>query len=141
MAKITTGSTFGLTKQQLQAVEMRAEGFTTKQIAMALFDVRDERGAECDPKKLEKAIIKVRSWWNNPRAIELHRALLKEFLGDLAGRAIQKLGQQLDDKNGWLVNKAANDILSKTGALGDDDKQIVVKVEGMPEIGVPDEEE
>ena len=45
-----------------------------------------------------------------------------------------------DDKWGFLSNKAANDLLNRYWAvvMGEDDKQIVVKVEGMPDLGTPD---
>jgi len=38
------------------------------------------------------------------------------------------------------VNKAANDILSRflPNIMGENDKQVVVKVEGMPTLGTPD---
>lgn len=140
MAKITTGSTFGVTTAQLQAVQMRADGFSIDRIAMALFDVRDSTGGGADPNKLRKAKEKIRKWWKDPKVIEMYKAILTEYLGDLTGAAVKKLGEQLDNKNGWLANKAANDILSRTNVFADEDKKVVVKVEGMPVIGVPDEE-
>lgn len=49
----------------------------------------------------------------------------------------------MDDSNAWLANKAANDVLTRFGPaiMGEDDKQIVVQVQGMPELGEPVDEE
>ena len=41
----------------------------------------------------------------------------------------------------WLQNKAANDLLNygKNQIYGDEEKAINVRIEGMPDIGSPEE--
>lgn len=52
------------------------------------------------------------------------------------------LAQAKSKSNDWLANKAANDCLTFAGRIGavanEDEKEVVVRVEGMPEIGTPD---
>ena len=64
------------------------------------------------------------------------------------GPALNKLSEQMhcDEKDDslkakWMANKAANDILlySKGVITGADDNTMVVKFEGMPELGEPEE--
>jgi hypothetical protein len=64
------------------------------------------------------------------------------------GPALNKIAEQMrcDEKDDslkakWMANKAANDILmySKGVITGADDNTMVVKIEGMPELGTPEE--
>jgi hypothetical protein len=51
-------------------------------------------------------------------------------------------GQLRKEDQAWLQNKAANDLLNygKSQIFGDEERAIHVKVEGMPEIGSPDDD-
>ena len=56
--------------------------------------------------------------------------------------AIERLEKQVDSDNDWVANKAANDYINlakTTGVFESGEKAIHVKVEGMPEIGSPDD--
>jgi len=56
--------------------------------------------------------------------------------------AISRLEKQIDSDNDWIANKAANDYISlakATGILQTEEKAVHVQVEGLPEIGSPDE--
>ena len=143
MAKITTGYTFGITKQQLQVAELLAEGVKPNEIARICFDIRAEDGVSVDEAKEAKARAKVRRWMRDPKVQEAYRALLREFIVPEFARAAAKLASQIDDPNGWLANKAANDIITRFDAavMGAEDREITVKVEGMPKMGTPDEAE
>jgi len=57
--------------------------------------------------------------------------------------AVDRLEKQIDNDNDWVANKAANDYigLAKTvGIFQSEEKAINVRIEGMPEIGSPDDE-
>ncbi len=72
---------------------------------------------------------------------EYYRTLVTEWSMHHVGRALNKLSEQIDSKQPWLANKAANDVLiqSKQMMTGMDDGTVVVRVEGMPELGTPDD--
>jgi len=140
MAKYTTGSTLGVTRQQMQAVRLISDGLSTKEVARLVFDVRDDTNpAINDEKKIQRGMEKIRRWMRDPKVMEAYRAVLREAMMPAMGKASAKLVQQIDNGNDWLANKAANDVLTRFGplVLGEEDKQITVKVEGMPELGAP----
>lgn len=59
-------------------------------------------------------------------------------------RAVGRLELQIDDDNGWIANKAANDVVNlakTTGIFQSEEKAVSVRFEGMPDIGSPDQEE
>lgn len=73
--------------------------------------------------------------------LEYYKSLMTEWKVHNVGKAMTRLAAQIDDPNGWLANKAANDVLNQCKDLtGNDENTVVVKVEGMPELGVPDDE-
>ena len=46
------------------------------------------------------------------------------------------------EKDDWLQNKAANDLLNygKQQIYGDEEKTVHVQIDGMPDIGSPDDQ-
>ena len=57
-------------------------------------------------------------------------------------KALSKLKQQIDSKEPWLANKASNDIMnfSKGKIFGNDENTVTVSIQGMPDIGSPDDD-
>lgn len=140
MAKITTGSTFGITRQQFQAVQLMAEGKTLDEIAVICFDCRAEDGVSLDRQKQRKYREKLVAWRRSEKVQAAYKALLLEGMMPAIAQAAQKLVEQIRDPQGWLANKAANDVLTRfmPQLFHEDSSTITVKVEGMPELGVPD---
>lgn len=144
MAKISTGHTFGLNIKQATAARLLAEGKTTREIATLIYNcLSDENPAVADEKKVLSAMAKVRKWLKMPQFQECYRAIVKEAVLPEYARAVGVLSKQLSESNGWLANKAANDILTRFGPsiMGEEDKQVTVRIEGMPTMGVPDAQE
>lgn len=142
MAKITTGYTFGLTPQQFMAVELIYDGKSATEAARIMFDCRkDDNEFEDDPTKVQRGAAKIRKWMKDPKCIECYRALVRELARECIGPSIRKLKKQIEDENGWLSNKASNDLLNKFYAtvMGEDDREVHVVVEGMPKLGEPDD--
>lgn len=57
--------------------------------------------------------------------------------------AVKRIRRQVDDENGWIANKASNDVINlakTTGIFQTDEKAINVKIEGLPELGSPDDD-
>lgn len=142
MAKYTSGSSLGITRIQLLAVQLKADGKSLDWIAKTCFDCTDGAyGLDLD--KLKKAKETLRKWYRSPKIQDAYKAIMKEYAKDYAAPAFQRLVEQLDrDDLPWLQNKAANDLLSmaKPMLFEDEDKTVVVKVEGAPDIGTPDEQ-
>ena len=139
MAQFTTGSSLGLTKMQFLAADLLTKGYTEDKVKMIVFKVTEDSPLN----ERMKAARTLHKWMKDPKFIEGYRALMREFAFSAVGTSIKRLMKQVDiedDKWGFLSNKAANDLLNRYWAvvMGEDDKQIVVKVEGMPDLGTPD---
>lgn len=139
MAKFSTGYTLGVTRQQFLCAMLRSQGHDIDYIAQHAYDCTDGNG-NLDPEKLMKHKADVRKNFRNPKVIAAYKEILKEFMADYMGPAIKKIGEQINDSNGWLANKAANDVLTRylPEVLGEEEKKVVIQFEGMPELGTPD---
>ena len=89
---------------------------------------------------VDKALTQLRKWTKNQKFKEYYREVTNDIALAAVGSANMEIYKQLKSNNPWIVNKAANDILSRflPNIMGENDKQVVVKVEGMPTLGTPD---
>lgn len=128
-----------LTAWQVNAARLMFQGKTDDQIIQELFYPFEE----IDKKKRARGMSKLQKLRKTPAFQEYYKSIVTEWSVHNIGRALTKLSAQIDDSNGWLANKAANDVLAqaKKFALGEDENTITVKVEGMPELGSPENEE
>lgn len=140
MSKLTTGYTLGITKDQFRAVTYLAEGWPYERIACAIWDVTDGNG-RTDAEKMKKAKKKLGEWFHSPKVMEAYRTYVKDEMLPVIMRSLKRIDAQIDDENGWLSNKAANDILTRYGNIlfGEEDKTVRVQIVGMPELGEPDD--
>ena len=131
---------FRLKKKHVAAAQLLAEGFSTAEIAAAMFNVTTPDGGT-DKKKLANALSQVRKWRREPEFIALYRDTLREMTEPACGRAVKKITEQVDDENPWIAQNAAREVLTRflPIVMGEDDKTITIKVEGMPELGTPEE--
>lgn len=139
--KHTTGYTLGITPQQMQVLCMRRDGKSLDDIVKICFNVLAEDGVHKDEEKVKKAKAQIRKWYRDPKINEAFRSLLQEKLMEFYGPAVAKIGEQIGSDKPWVANKAANDIIRECNTLmaREAGNEMVVKVEGMPVIGVPDE--
>ena len=80
----------------------------------------------------------------DPKFMEYYNSLVTEWKVHSLGPALKALNNQVaQDKDLWLQNKAANDVLNHTKELhtSEEENTITVKFEGMPELGSPGDEE
>lgn len=141
MAKVTTGYTYGITRMEALICRELFDGVPLDDIAKLHFACRGPDG-NYDKAKIAAARRKINAMKHKEGFKECYRALVREIIMDNYGRAVKKLGEQIDDSSGWLANKAINDYLTRFGPdiMGENSNAIVVKVEGMPELGAPDAE-
>ena len=113
-------------------------GYTDDQIVAEIWPEKTETD-----NKLRAAKQRLRNLRRDEKFQEYYRSIITEWSVHNVGKALSKLSEQIDSNQPWLANKAANDVIlqSKTLISGADDNTVVVKVEGMPELGSPEEED
>lgn len=135
MAKITNGHSFGLTARQTAICKLLVEGVPEKEILTVYFGIT----SASTPAEKGKATRALRSIYKVKGFEECYRALVREMAFGLHGKATDRLACQIDNKNQWLANKAANDVLNRFGSIvmGGESTQVRVVIEGMPTLGMP----
>ena len=128
-----------LTAQQELFVRLSAQGKTRPEILKAVFNLDVEKD---DPKIVNNADAKMSRWRKLPDFETVWKDEVKTILLGCTSEAIQTIRKQMREKDDWLQNKAANDLLNygKAQIYGEEERAVHVKIEGMPEIGSPDEE-
>lgn len=120
---------------QITAADLMFRGMTDREIIHELWpDKTDEKGIRACQQRLKRLR-------QNEKFQEYYRSLVQEWSVHHVGKAFNKLVEQIDSNQPWLANKAANDVIqhSKQMLTGMDDGTMVVKIEGMPELGTPDD--
>lgn len=135
MAHVTTGSTYGLTIKQTQICRMLAEGYTEETVMQLCYGIH----SDSTQKEKEHARKALRKLYKLPGWAECYRAIVRDWAYDAHGQALKRITSQINDKNGWLANKASNDILTRFGpmVMGEESNQVKVIIEGMPTLGAP----
>jgi len=83
----------------------------------------------------------IRRWMRDESAREAYReAILRTALVSYA-RAVRRLSDQVDADNEAVAQRAAKDLIDRFGdvIMQERDREIVVRVIGAPEIGMPEE--
>lgn len=136
MARVTSGYSFGLTTKETLACRVLALGGSEEE-AIRYLDVPEN----CTRGEHMKGMNRLHKLMRDPKFQECFRAIVAERTMAAYGHAVGKIIQQIDEDNGWLANKAANDVLTRFGPtiMGEDDKQVVIRVENGPVLGIPEE--
>lgn len=120
---------------QITVADLMFRGYTDEQIIKEVWPEKTE------DKQIYAAKARLRNLRKDEKFQEYYRSIITEWSVHNVGKALTKLAAQIDDSNGWLANKAANDVLTQSKSFtGNDENTVLVKVEGMPEIGTPDED-
>lgn len=124
-----------LTAQQMRLAELMFRGFSDKEIIEEMWPYADDKAK----KNKRSALKKLRE---KEEFQAYYKSIITEWSVHNVGKALTKLGEQIDSDKPWIANKAANDVLqhSKQFIAGDDDNTVVVKFDGMPELGAPETE-
>lgn len=121
---------------QINVAEMMFRGWNDEKIAVEQFRVDPN-----DKKALNRAKGKIYRLRRTTEFREYYKTLIDEWSVKHVGKALSTLAAQMDDKNGWLANKACNDILTQSkNFTGVEDNSVVIRIEGAPELGVPKED-
>lgn len=126
---------------QINAAELMFRGKAEEEIVYEIWGEFDKETDE-GKKKLRNGKCRLRNLRNDEKFQEFYRSLVTEWRVHHAGKALETIAKQMDSNQPWLANKAANDVLtySKELITGADDNTVLIKFEGMPELGVPDDD-
>jgi hypothetical protein len=120
-------------------IRMEARGEPREEIIRQLFG----EDALTDEKKRNAATVAMWRWRQRPDFQPIWDDEMRARVRRRVPAAVGRLEKQVDDDNGWLANKAANDYigLAKTvGVFQTEEKAVNVRIEGLPDIGSPDDE-
>lgn len=120
---------------QINVADLMFRGFTDDEIVETVWPQKETKNQK------DAAKQRLRNLRKDERFQEYYRSIITEWSVHNVGKALNKLSQQIDSEKEWLANKAANDVIQQSKALitGADDNSVIIKVEGMPELGVPEE--
>ena len=126
---------------QINAAELMFRGKTDEEIVYEIWGEFDKETDE-GKKRLRNGKCRLRNLRNDEKFQEFYRSLVTEWRVHHAGKALETIAKQMESNQPWLANKAANDVLtySKELITGADDNTVLIKFEGMPELGTPDDD-
>ena len=126
-----------MTGWEIDVAQMVFQGKTDKEIAIKVLKADPNNSAE-----VSSRVRRIKNLLMSDKFQAYYKSMITEWTVHNVGRALTKLSEQIDHDQPWLANKAANDILQRIpkSMLNDEDENtVVVKVEGMPELGTPEE--
>ena len=126
---------------QEKFIRMAARGCSRKEILLEAFGVDLDTATE---KEIHSADCKMSRLRKRPEYMEIWKDEIKHILVGATADAVKVLkGQIHDEKQPWLANKAANDVINhgKSMIFGEEERAVNVRVTGMPDLGSPDQPE
>lgn len=120
-------------------IRMEARGESHEAVLKECFGL--EPG--CDPRLKHNAEARMCDWRKRPDFKPIWDDELAAKVRRRVPGAINRLDQQIDNSNDWVANKAANDYIGLAKALGvirTEESAVKVQIEGMPDLGTPDDD-
>ena len=129
-----------LNADQERFIRMSAQGKSRAEILKAIFNLDIESSPD---NEIHNADNKMSRWRKLPEFESIWKDEVKQILYGCTAEAVQVIKGQLRSDQGWLQNKAANDLLNygKGQIYGDEERTVHVQIEGLPDIGSPDDSE
>jgi hypothetical protein len=142
MAKVTNGHSFGLNVKEALICTLDAYGTKEEEILRVHYGIT----SASTPTEKRLASTKFHKLRGKPGYADCYRSIVNREMLGLYSRSLQVLDKQLDldpksAKDGWLANKAANDVINNyhDTVMGVNSNEVVVRVEGMPMLGKPED--
>ena len=128
-----------LTADQERFARMSAQGCSRAEIMKVIFGL--ELGVSPE-NEIHAADAKMCRWRKHPDFEPTWKDEVRSILYGCTSEAIQVIRKQMREKDDWLQNKAANDLLNygKGQIYGDEERTVHVQIEGLPDIGSPDDQ-
>ena len=128
-----------LTVDQERFVRMEANGITSREIIFELWGMKEED----DPKAYHNLECKLSDWRKHPKYEETWRdEVRKQDFGDYSlARKTLRRSMKADDQ--WLAMQSAVNVLNNSGKriFGAEENAVTVRIEGLPDIGSPDDQD
>ena len=127
-----------LNADQERFIRMSAQGKSRAEILKAIFNLDIESSPD---NEIHNADNKMSRWRKLPEFESIWKDEVKQILYGCTAEAVQVIKGQLRSDQGWLQNKAANDLLNygKGQIYGDEERTVHVQIDGLPDIGSPDD--
>lgn len=133
--------TLPLNQKQIDAIRMRARGYSNPEV------IKEVWGKEKGDPGYHGCEAQIAKALKHPQVPDIWKKEIRESALPLLTESLSILRKQMrkqDNKeNNWLINKAANDLMTfaKNQAFADEERAITVQVQGMPEMGSPEKDE
>ena len=126
-----------LNVDQDRFVRMEANGYTTEEIIKTLFGLTRD-----DPAYHAKECVLTR-WRKHPKYFETWKDEIGRSAMKMMTKGLRKINEQINGDDRWLANKAANDCVNfaRSRVFAEEDKTYTVQVQGMPDLGSPEDNE
>lgn len=128
-----------LTVEQDRFVRMEANGITSREIIFELWGMKEED----DPKAYHNMECRLSDWRKHPKYEETWRdEVRKQDFGDYS-LARKTLRRSMKDDDKWLAMQSAVNVLNNSGKriFGAEENAVTVRIEGLPDIGSPDDQD
>lgn len=128
-----------LTAEQDRFVRMEANGMTSSEIILAIWGLKEAD----DPLVYHRYECKLSRWRKHPKYDEVWREEVRsQDYGDYteARRTLRRTMR--NEKDQWLAMQSAVNILNNSGKriFGAEENTVTVNIQGMPDLGSPDQE-
>lgn len=119
-------------------IRMEANGCTRPEKLHAVFGIDDIQSVAA-----HNADNQMSRWRKLPQYKSIWEDEMSRQDLEVISIARQRLIAQLNSKNEWLVNKAANDLIAQGNRriYGAEENTVNVQISGLPDIGAPEAEE
>ena len=134
------GTRYHMNSMKYHAVRCIFEGMSYKEAAIAVWKL-DPKDPEYES-KLKKCYQKILLWKDEDEFDRCYKEMCKQEALPRYSRAMALFDKQMDNKNPWVAQGAARELANRYGPtiMGEEQNTVTVRVEGMPEMGTPDEE-
>lgn len=128
-----------LTADQERFIRMSAQGKSRAEIIKTVFGLDIETAPDNEVHAIDN---KMSRWRKLPEFESIWKDEVRQILYGCTAEAVQVIKGQLRSDQGWLQNKAANDLLNygKSQIYGDEERTVHVQIDGLPDIGSPDDD-
>ena len=127
-----------LTVEQDRFVRMEANGYTTREIILDLFGVKEEE----DDRAYHNLEVRLSRWRDHPKYEETWKDEVRkqDFRDYTNARKVLRRSMN-QEKDGWLSMQSAVNVMNNSGKriYAGEDSAVTVRIEGMPDLGTPDE--
>ena len=128
-----------LTVDQERFVRMEANGYSTPEIIMEIWKLKKED----DPKAYHAKEQMLSRWRDHPKYEECWKDEVRkqDFSDYILARSVLRKSMRNEDK--WLAMQSAVNSLNNSGKriFRDEENTVTVKIEGMVDLGSPDDPE